>query len=232
MSKSTQSKKKRKREKISRSLPSSEDQQQDRGQRSESGSVKRFQEDSKADDTGAKKNIEAKKGKKKKKAKKSRDCKVEQASCDAIESAAKLASDADQQLNDSAKETTTYPKQKKKKKRKKRTRQDESSSSDHPMNDDNNGVQIDFHSGKVGDETNENEIILEGSMVSDTLVLIDRKAGRVYSATEERLDNGERKQVGRLDGEGQVVLFHKTDERENGTKCYFVTVLLRSLYIH
>mmetsp|Transcript_11959 Transcript_11959/g.24692 ORF Transcript_11959/g.24692 Transcript_11959/m.24692 type:complete len:331 (+) Transcript_11959:2-994(+) len=83
------------------------------------------------------------------------------------------------------------------------------------MNDDKNGVNIDFHNGKVGDDTNENEIILEGSMVSDTLVLIDRKAGRVYSATEERLDNGERKQVGRLDGKGQVVLFHKIDEREN-----------------
>ena len=216
MLKSTQSKKKRKRERISRSVPSSEDQQQDRGHRNESGSAKRFQEDSEVDDTGAKKNREDNKAKKKRKAKKSRDCKGEQVSCGAIESAAKLASEGDQQLNDSAKETTTSPKQRKNKK--KRTRQVESTSSVHPMNDDKNGVNIDFHNGKVGDDTNENEIILEGSMVSDTLVLIDRKAGRVYSATEDRLDNGERKQVGRLDGKGQVVLFHKIDERENGTK--------------
>jgi len=221
MSKSqTQSKKKRKREKISRS--SSEDLQLEQGHKSGSGPDE-IQDDINVDNKGAEKNSVVKKRKKKKKTKSARDCQGEKTSTsDSIESVAKSASAAEQQQKDPVEETQKLAKQKRKKKKKKRKRQNISStgvsSSDEPLNnDDSGGSKVDFH-GEDGGDNGVNETVLEGSMVSDILVLIDRKAGKVYSATEERLENGERKEVGRLDGKGQVVLFHNTEEAENEEK--------------
>ena len=69
----------------------------------------------------------------------------------------------------------------------------------------------------VDDKNDMNESTLEGSLVSNVLVLIDRKARKVYSATGGRLQNGERKVVGCLDEEGQVVLYPTTAKVKNGT---------------
>lgn len=215
MSKSqTQSKKKRKREKISRS--SSEDQHLGQGRKSGSEP----DESNELDSTFSEKKSDVKKRKKKKKTKNARDCKGEQASSDTIEHMTKSVSDAYQQQKDSVEETQKLAIQKSKKK-KKRKRQDTSSigfsSSDDPVNnDDSGGSKVGFHVEEDGGDNDVSEIMLEGSMVSGILVLIDRKAGKVYSATEERLENGERKEVGRLNGNGQVVLFRK--KGENGTK--------------
>ncbi|KAG7338694.1 hypothetical protein IV203_006330 [Nitzschia inconspicua] len=55
--------------------------------------------------------------------------------------------------------------------------------------------------------------VLEGAMVEKNkiMVLIDRKNGKVYSATERR-KNGKRKRVGTLDKEGEVVWKKKKQE--------------------
>ena len=230
----SKSNKKRKRGGISRSLSSSEDQQLDREHQNQSVGKKR--EEIQVDDKDAKTN---KKNKKRKKNKKTnlRDDKEEEQSLKvgdessndgtigAIEPTGKLTPTVQQRQNeDSLKNPTRETERsskKKKRKKKKRAKQVLSSSvcsSDHPNNDDDHdGSKKDINNESIADNnSNEDGIVLEGSMVADILVLIDRKAGRVYSATDERLQNGNRKQVGRLDEKGQVVLFPSTEERENG----------------
>jgi len=228
------SKKKRKQEEQSRSLSSSEDQQQDLGRQNHS--FERVREEIVADDKDAYKNRDNKKRKKKKRKKNFRDYKEQQPSlkegdgCNnngrigVMEHTGKLTYAVQQRQNEhslknSWRETETLPK----KRKKKRARQTLSScvcSTDHlTKNDDDDGSKKDFKNENIIDDNDEDKITLEGSMVSDILILIDRKAGRVYSATEERLQNGERKQVGRLDGKGRIVLFLKTEERENDSPC-------------
>lgn len=57
------------------------------------------------------------------------------------------------------------------------------------------------------------ETVLEGLMISEKgFVLVNRKAGKVYSATEQLSHNGERKQIGKLDDEGRVVIFQNTEK--------------------
>jgi hypothetical protein len=229
----SESNKKRKRGGISRSLPSSEDQQLDREHQNQS--VERLREEIQVDDKDDNKSKKKKKRKQKKKMnlwdykEQERSLKVGDESNNdgrigVIEPAGKLTSAVQQRQNEHSlknptRETERSPK-KKKRKKKKRAKQVLSSSvcsSDHPNNDDDcDGSKKDVNNENIADNNNEDGIVLEGSMVADSLVLIDRKAGRVYSATDERLQNGDRKQVGRLDGKGRVVLFPRTEERENG----------------
>ena len=62
-------------------------------------------------------------------------------------------------------------------------------------------------STKVPVEDSEAEEQLDGHMLdSTTLVLIDRKSGKIYSSTE-RLDNGDRKQIGTVSPQGTLSLF-------------------------
>lgn len=120
-------------------------------------------------------------------------------------------------------ESERVPKKRKKKKRSRKDLSSSFSSSNHRNNDeddDEDASQKYFNEEKITNEKIDDEIVLEGSIVSDVLVLIDRKARRVYSATEERLQNGERKQVGSLDGNGQVVFFHKTEEKGNDNQSF------------
>jgi hypothetical protein len=119
----------------------------------------------------------------------------------------------------SMRESERLPKKRKKEKRSQKDLPSSFSSFNHrnyDEDDDEEASQKDFDEEKITNEKIDDEVVLEGSIVSDILLLIDRKAGRVYSAIEERLQNGERKQVGRLDGNGQVVFFHKTVEKGNG----------------
>jgi len=213
------SNKKRKREQKIRSPPSSKDLQLD--QKKSEAAV--FRKGIDVDDTKREKHRE-------KTTKKSADnCEKKQTSgkvddkdscngeINTIEPATTLTSDGQQQQNEHTLDDSAKKKKKKKKKRK--IRQVRSSStvilSNSKSNGSYSGGDVDSHNGKIGDHNKEDEPVLEGSMVSDVLVLIDRKTGRVFSATEERLKNGERKQVGCLDGKGQVELFQKPEEREN-----------------
>lgn len=232
MSKSkSHSNKKRKRDRKSRSLSSSEGQQLEQAHRNQS--VEELRDEIKVDDTDCPKNREKKKRKKEKRSKENQpslelvdgkdnsDDRI-----DTIEPARKPASAVQQGQKNSTTEPERLPKKRNKKKKKKKRSQQILSSSVSTSHDDDAEGKIDSNNEATTDEMNEDEalegsmvsdeIVLEGSMVSDILVLIDRKNGRVYSATEEPLPNGERKQVGSLDGKGQVVLFRKTEERENG----------------
>jgi len=219
------SNKKRKREQKVRSPPSSKDLQLD--QKKSEAAV--FRKGIDVDDTKREKHRE-------KTTKKSADnCEKKQTSgkvddkdscngeINTIEPATTLTSDGQQQQNEHTLDDSAKKKKKKKKKRK--IRQVRSSStvilSNSKSNGSYSGGDVDSHNGKIGDHNKEDEPVLEGSMVSDVLVLIDRKTGRVFSATEERLKNGERKQVGCLDGKGQVELFQKPEERENGEYILF-----------
>jgi hypothetical protein len=56
--------------------------------------------------------------------------------------------------------------------------------------------------------------VMEGKMIGNNMVLIDRKAGKVYSSTDRRR-NGKRKKIGRLDDLGLVVLKNKRKKNCN-----------------
>jgi len=121
-----------------------------------------------------------------------------------------------QQDNDQTLETSTRlvtesrHKKKRKKKKKKRAPQEQLTTN----NDDDGDGGVDDANGTNNNDNVDDEVVLEGSMISDIFVLIDRKGGKVYSATEQRLENGERKLVGRLDEKGGVVLFPKNEQLE------------------
>lgn len=103
----------------------------------------------------------------------------------------------------------------KKKKKSIQARASSITSNEHPNKRNSYGSLKDDDSD-CGEDTNngEEDFILEGSMVSDIFVLIDRKAGRVYSATD-RLQNGDRRQIGSLNEKGEVVLSPRTEEAES-----------------
>jgi hypothetical protein len=107
----------------------------------------------------------------------------------------------------------TYIKREKKKKR------NRSSSKEHKAVDNDRPRQK-KEKTKVKDEyTVENspdplpEPALEGSMIGDTMVLIDRSNGKVYSATD-RLENGKLKYIGILSKSGSIEL-HKSANGKN-----------------
>lgn len=216
--------KKRKREKGTRSSSSSEDHQLvDRENRNESESVEIFREEIEVDE----KPINRKKKKKKRNSKTTKktppDCEGRQTcrkvdnirETNAIEPSATLTSagQKEQSIDDSI-----IGRKKMKKKKARRDKSPSVRSLDHPNSYDvNSGSKIDFDNGKIADDDDEDDLVLEGSMVSGILVLINRKTGKVYSATAGRLEKGERQQVGRVNGIGKVVLFRNTEEKENGT---------------
>jgi hypothetical protein len=110
----------------------------------------------------------------------------------------------------------TSIKREKKKKKKKRNR---SSSKEHKAAD-NDRPRKNKKKSKVKDEdTVENspdplpEPALEGSMIGDNMVLIDRNNGKVYSATD-RLENGKLKDIGILSKSGSIEL-HKSENGKN-----------------
>ena len=225
MSKSkTERKKKRKREKSSGSLLTSEDRDLDQTKVQVEGIQERINIDQSC--------IEKKK--KKKKRRKKNACEGPQTlgtrysigtptnsidpSATVIPTPVQQQEQSENTVKDSGVSSEKLPKKTKKKKKKKK-RNSSSGSLDKIRNDDeNSGDKIGSKRGEAAGIDTEDEIVLEGSMVMDVLVLIDRANAKVYSATEELLENGERKQIGRLDGNGQVVLFQKNEEkRENGT---------------
>lgn len=90
-------------------------------------------------------------------------------------------------------------KEKKKKKKKMRQRTNEKGSKTRK---DGNSSDVE------GLNTSDSSVTLEGCLVDDVLVLIDRSKGIVYSATDVS-ENGNRKEVGKLDNDGGVVFFQK-----------------------
>lgn len=62
------------------------------------------------------------------------------------------------------------------------------------------------------------DVPLEGSMIGDTMILINRKEGKVYSALE-RLENGNLKEIGILSKKDGSVVLHKS---ENNGKRFFI----------
>ena len=222
------SNKKRKR---SPSLPSSEDLQLDQNKSEE------FREGIDVNETKREKRRKKKTKKSGKRGEKEQICvKVDQKYRDngnmkIIEPAATLTSDGQQQQSEHPPGDSVKRRKKKKKKRKiRQVRSSSADSLDHPRIDGgNDGGDADSHSGKIEDNDEEDEPVLEGSIVSGVLVLIDRKTGSVFSSIEERLKNGERKQVGRLDEKGQVELFQNQEEGENGE--YELFYLLQFLIV-
>jgi hypothetical protein len=95
-----------------------------------------------------------------------------------------------------------------KKKRKKKTNKKKKHGQKH---------DVDFHEHNEQEDNINTENELEGSMIStNVFVLIDRKACKVYSSTE-LLHNGERKQVGKLDDNGRVILLQEQSEEGNSS---------------
>ena len=110
--------------------------------------------------------------------------------------------------NESAEFETRETLPKKKRKKKKKTHKKKKHEQEHDVNLQEYNEQEDSINA-------ENE--LEGSMIStNVFVLIDRKAGKVYSSTE-LLPNGERKQVGKLDDNGRVILLQEEFEEGNSS---------------
>ena len=110
--------------------------------------------------------------------------------------------------NESAEFETGETLPKKKRKKKKKTHKKKKHGQEHDVNFQEYNEQEDSINA-------ENE--LEGSMIStNVFVLIDRKAGKVYSSTE-LLHNGERKQVGKLDDNGRVILLQEEFEEGNSS---------------
>lgn len=225
MSKSkTERKKKRKREKSSRSLLASEDRDLDNTEVQVEDIQKRIKIDENC--------IEKKK--KKKKRRKKNACEGPQTlgkrdstthsidpSATVIPTPVQQQEQSENTAKDSEVSSNKLP-NKTKKKKKKKSRNSSGGSLDKIRNDDeNSGDTIGSKRGEVADIETGDEIVLEGSMVMDVLVLIDRANAKVYSATEELSENGERKQIGSLDGNGQVVLFQKTEERRENGKIQF-----------
>ena len=149
-----------------------------------------------------KKNTRRKSGskKEKKRKKRKRDDKLES------EISTETTSPAiDPQLKQPKDLSASPPQKKKKHKKKKRKKTNPS--------ENLNGDSDSHHDDDARASSNDN---LEGQMVGDTMGLIDRARGSVFSAFE-RLGNGDRKQVGVVDQNGDAQLF-AADDAENANK--------------
>ncbi|VEU40773.1 unnamed protein product [Pseudo-nitzschia multistriata] len=109
-------------------------------------------------------------------------------------------------------ETATDRAPSSKKKKRKKKKNNKISEQNSPGKNKDEDVEH-FDNTNYNDVIND-EVVLEGAMISELFVLIDRKGGKVYSATEQRLENGNRQQIGCLDGNGGVVIFQKTEEKD------------------
>jgi hypothetical protein len=96
--------------------------------------------------------------------------------------------DEEDQRDTSSRSNKDSPKKKKKKKRKKKSKKE---TSQHGKDSDSEQVDA--------------PPTLEGAMVDDQMVLIDRTTGKVYSSTEQ-LENGERKEIGCVGKNGVAIL--------------------------
>ena len=110
--------------------------------------------------------------------------------------------------------------QKKKKKSKKRVRQETSTSEPKSQKEESTLSEQDG-------------INLEGHMIGDEMVLIDRSSGKVYSALETT-ENGSRRQVGRLvssSNEGERVDLFPSDNPSTAGKQPVVGSFKRMLHV-
>jgi hypothetical protein len=96
--------------------------------------------------------------------------------------------DEEDQGDTSSRSNKDSPKKKKKKKRKKKSKKE---TSQHGKDSDSEQVDA--------------PPTLEGAMVDDQMVLIDRTTGKVYSSTEQ-LENGDRKEIGCVGKNGVAIL--------------------------
>ena len=114
----------------------------------------------------------------------------------------------DEQVNE---QIVTVDKAKKKKKRKRKSKKKKSK--EHEISNDNSlpvkkKAKVSQKDQAVTDTSFEpsSEVPLEGSMIGGTMVLINRKEGKVFSALE-RLENGKMKEIGYLSKtDGSIVL--------------------------
>eukprot|EP00980_Cylindrotheca_fusiformis_P025823 scaffold14691_cov143-Cylindrotheca_fusiformis.AAC.1 len=90
------------------------------------------------------------------------------------------------------------------------TRHDDGSN-DHPRK---KKKKKDMKVEEAGAAVAEPDVALEGHMVGDMMVLVDRSTGIVFSATE-RSENGQRKDIGRLSKLGSIELHMKQEEGKN-----------------
>ncbi len=210
----TQRKKKRKREKSSESLLTAEDRQLDRTEVQAGDLREGIDADSNC----------AERAKKKKKRRKNSANKGEKTlgkrdsigtKSNSIDVSLTHAGVQEQKEDTTKNSIVSSERLLKKSKKKKKKRNPSGDSLDKIRNDDENTVdKVGSHGGEMAENDTGNETVLEGSMVMDVLVLIDRASAKVFSATEELLENGDRKQIGRLDGNGEVVLFQNTEEKQ------------------
>lgn len=106
-------------------------------------------------------------------------------------------------------------KEKKKKKRRRQNAEPEGGSIVRPSKEKERRKLNDEESPKNFSADPLAEPTLEGAMVGDTMVLIDRDGGKVYSATE-RLGNGKLKEVGKISKTGTIEI-RKSEKGETKT---------------
>jgi hypothetical protein len=132
----------------------------------------------------------------------------------------KLESSNPEILDPSVELTVNKKTQKKAKKKKKRSKQKSNSVS--------NPVETEEPSQGNGDE-----VPLEGCMIDDQMVLLDRVKGKVYSMTE-RLDDGDYLQIGTVGKDGKITLSKQESGKTKPLRCFsrFFACIEAGVYVY
>ena len=115
-------------------------------------------------------------------------------------------------------DATKNPPKKKRKKKKKNQKQE--------LEDQGANAAADS-SGVIG--SSDPSPTLEGCILDDMMLFIDKKGGKVYSATEMKSDgSGDRKEVGKIGDDGEIILFEKPPPGKPYSRTTFVIACIEA----